>query len=125
MKIFELGHVVLYVQDLEASLRFYRDILGLREQSRGKGGRIAFLAAGAHHHDLALESRGQEAPRPPAGSTGLYHIAFKIGDDLAALAEARRQLEANGLESFGDAGNSVSVRDPDGHQIELYVDLAT
>ena len=123
MKIKELGHVVLYVRDLDASLRFYRDILGLKEHGRGKSGRIAFLTAGAHHHDLALEARGPNAPRPPAGSTGLYHIAFQVGDDLVALEAARRHLETHGLEIFGEAGNSVSVRDPDGHQVELYVDL--
>jgi catechol 2,3-dioxygenase-like lactoylglutathione lyase family enzyme len=46
VKVTELGHVSLFVRDLEASLRFYRDVLGLKDAGRGKGGRIAFLSAG-------------------------------------------------------------------------------
>jgi hypothetical protein len=36
---------------------------------------------------------------------------------------ARRQIEAHGLAPFGETDASFSVRDPDGHEIELYVDL--
>ena len=42
----ELGHVALFVRDLDATRRFYRDILGLRETGTGKGGRIVFFSAG-------------------------------------------------------------------------------
>ena len=55
MRVTELGHVSLFVRDLDASVEFYRDLLGLRETGRGKGGRMAFLSAGAHHHDVSLE----------------------------------------------------------------------
>jgi catechol-2,3-dioxygenase len=127
LKVSELGHVSLFVRDLEASIRFYRDFLGLKDTGRGKGGRIAFLSAGVHHHDLSIEVARVEAPPPPKGTPGLYHIAFQVGTSVEELQAARRWVEAHDLEPFGEAvggrSPSFSVRDPDGHQIELYVDL--
>ena len=54
MRVIELGHVSFFVRDLESSVAFYRDVLGLSETGRGKNGRIVFLSAGAHHHDVSL-----------------------------------------------------------------------
>ena len=122
VKIRELGHVSLYVRDLEATRRFYRDLLGLAETGTGKNGRIVFFSAGAHHHDLSCELAHAEGPGPqPKGVPGLYHIAFDVGASLEDLAAARREAEAHGLTPFGETPRSFSIRDPDGHEIELYV----
>lgn len=122
-RIRELGHVSLFVRDLEASRRFYRDILGLAETGLGKGGRIAFFSAGRHHHDVSCELARADGPGPqPKGVPGLYHIAFEVGASLEELAAARRWVEAQGLKPFGETDTSFSVSDPDGHEIELYVD---
>ncbi len=119
----ELGHVSLFVRDLDAARRFYRDVLGLRETGTGKGGRIVFFSAGRHHHDVSCELARAEGPGPqPHGVPGLYHIAFEVGRSLQELAAARRWVEAHGLRPFGETEASFSVRDPDGHQIELYVE---
>lgn len=125
MKVTELGHVSLFVRDLEASVRFYRDLLGLRETGRGKGGRIAFLSAGLHHHDVSLEVARTEWARPPKGAPGLYHIAFRVGRGAEDLAAARREAEQHGLTPFGETQGATPcfcVTDPDGHEVELYVD---
>lgn len=131
MKVIELGHVSLFVRDLEASVRFYRDLLGLHETGRGKGGRIAFLSAGFHHHDVSLEvARAEgagaraEGAGPQKGAPGLYHIAFRVGESRADLDAARREAIAQGIEPFGEMEGdtpSFCVKDPDGHDIELYV----
>lgn len=124
LTIRELGHVSLFVRDLQASRRFYHGILGLAETGTGKGGRIVFFSAGRHHHDLSCELARAEGPGPqPKGVPGLYHIAFEIGGSREALGTARRHVETHGLTPFGETDTSFSVRDPDGHEIELYVDL--
>ena len=126
MRVTELGHVSLFVRDLEASTRFYRDVLGLRETGRGKGGRIVFLSAGAHHHDVSLELARVDAPSPPAGVPGLYHVAFCVGGTREALRAARAEAERAGLAPFGETDGATPcfcVKDPDGHTVELYAAL--
>ena len=125
MKVSELGHVSLFVRDLEASARFYRDLLGLAETGRGKDGRIVFLTAGRHHHDVSLEAARVDGPRPNKGAPGLYHIAFRIGATPDELAAARTAVETAGLTPFGEMAGArpcFCVRDPDGNEIELYVE---
>ena len=126
LRVRELGHVTLYVRDVEASARFYRDVLGLIDRGRGKGGRLAFFSAGRHHHDLACQAVDASAPPATPGAPGLYHIAFSVGTTLEELEAARRALVAQDLPVFGDwhsdTSHSISTRDPDGHEVELYVE---
>jgi catechol 2,3-dioxygenase len=118
----ELGHVSFFVRDLDASRRFYTDVLGLRETGTAKNGRIVFFSAGRHHHDVSCELARAEGPgTPPHGVPGLYHVAFDVGVSLDDLAAARCQVESHGLAPFGETPSSFCVRDPDGHMIELYV----
>jgi catechol 2,3-dioxygenase len=125
MKVQGVGHVVLKVRDLERSARFYAGVLGLREVAR-MDNRMAFFSAGANHHDLAVMAMGPEAPTPPPSAVGLAHVAFKIGDSLEALREAKEKLEAHGVPIRGirdhRVSQSVYAEDPDGNTIELYVD---
>ncbi|HMB87913.1 MAG TPA: VOC family protein [Candidatus Dormibacteraeota bacterium] len=127
MRVTELGHVSIFVRDLDASVGFYRDLLGLRETGRGKGGRMAFLSAGAHHHDVSLEVARSGGGIPPKGAPGLYHIAFCIGRSREALQSARDECLTRGLVPFGDQEGARTpcfcVRDPDGHEVELYVEV--
>ena len=44
LRVRELGHVSLFVRDLDATRRFYCDVLGLTETGTGKKGRIVFFA---------------------------------------------------------------------------------
>jgi catechol 2,3-dioxygenase-like lactoylglutathione lyase family enzyme len=119
----ELGHVSLFVRDLDASRRFYRDVLGLAETGTGKQGRIVFFSAGARHHDLSCELARADGPgSQPKGVPGLYHIAFVVGTTPDELTAARRWVESQGLAPFGEYERGFCVRDPDGHEIELYVE---
>jgi len=126
MKSHYLGHVVFYVKDLKRSLAFYRDLLGFKEVGRIFGGAAAALTSGRTHHELLLIEVG-EAPAPPSGHRlGLYHIGIKIGDSLEELRAAKRELEQAGIRISGMSDHTVSqslyLHDPDGNEVELYVD---
>ena len=120
-----IGHVHLKVSDLERSIAFYRDVIGL-EVMQQYGPQAAFLSAGGYHHHLGLntwESLG--GPRPPRHAVGLYHTAFLYPDRPALARALKRVLEA-GVDLDGAADHGVSeaiyLSDPDGNGIELYVD---
>jgi catechol 2,3-dioxygenase len=126
MKAHYLGHVVFYVKDLERSMAFYRDLLGFREIGRAFGGAAAALTSGRTHHELLLIQVG-DAPESPKGHRlGLYHIGIKIGDSLEELRAAKAELEAAGITILGMSDHTVSqslyLTDPDGNEVELYVD---
>ena len=53
---------------------------------------------------------------------GLSPVAFYGGASPEELAAARRALEARAPPPFGETPHSFCVRDPDGHEVELYVD---
>ncbi|MGD9668916.1 MAG: VOC family protein [Hyphomicrobiaceae bacterium] len=120
-----IGHVHLKVADLERSLAFYRDTLGFTVTQRF-GASAIFLAAGAYHHHIGLntwESQNGSPPRP--GSTGLYHVAL-LYPTRAALADALRRVLAAGIPLEGASDHGVSeaiyLRDPDSNGVELYRD---
>jgi len=122
-----IGHVHLKVSDLDRSIDFYRDVIGL-EVTQRYGAQAAFLSAGGYHHHLGLntwESAG--GPRPPRNAVGLYHTAFLFPDRVALARALRRAIEA-GVEIEGAADHGVSeavyFSDPDGNGIELYHDRA-
>lgn len=128
MEVKDLGHVVFYVRDLERSVHFYRDVLGFREIGNMGGMAAGFVSAsGRTHHELLLIEVGQDAPRAPTGRrAGFYHVGLKVGDSLDELRSAKEELERNGVPIVGMSDHTVSkslyILDPDGNEIELYVD---
>ena len=128
MKVQELGHVVLYVHDLERSAAFYRDVLGFKQISRPSTFPAAAFSAGRTHHELLLIEVGSDATPIPAGRrVGMYHFGLKVGDTDDELRAALATLETNGVTvvGAGDHGftHSLYLLDPDGNEIELYVDV--
>ncbi|MFB6296047.1 MAG: VOC family protein [Halobacteriales archaeon] len=116
-----LGHVHLRVRDLDRSLDFYTGPLDLDVNERH--GRYAFLTWGEHHHDVALQEVGADAPGPGRG-VGLYHAAIEV-DDEGALEDIYRRLQERDVRvSPVDHGISRAIYfdDPDGNGLEVYVD---
>ena len=133
MQVTELGHLVLYVRDLERSVHFYRDILGWRPILGGDdllGVPVAAFSSpnGRTHHELLLIEVGPTAAAlPPGRRVGLYHFGLKIGDSDDDLREALGTLRENGVTVLGASDHTVThslyIADPDGNEIELYIDV--
>lgn len=129
MQVRELAHVVLKIADMDRSLAFYRDTLGLpvAQIARLNSRRLAFFKIGPNHHDFAI----MEFPgisRDDVSRAGVLHIAFNIGeqDNLDALRDAKARVEAAGYKVLRATQHMVTlslyVEDPDGITIELFVD---
>jgi catechol 2,3-dioxygenase len=127
MEVKELGHIVLYVGDLERSRRFYGEVLGWKEVAR-LGNQGAVFSSGRTHHELLLLEVGSGAtPVPPAPRLGMYHFGLKVGETDEELRQALDELVEAGVTVNGSADHNVThslyIEDPDGNEIELYIDV--
>jgi len=129
----QLGRVRLRVADLDRSLRFYRDLLGL--QIVGDSGPIVVLATasdgpeqliGSGRELIVLEERPGISRRPKRPRTaGLYHVALlvptrrELGRTLLALGEAGYPLRGMSDHAVSE---SLYLDDPDGNGFEIYAD---
>jgi catechol-2,3-dioxygenase len=118
-----LNHAVLYVRDATKSAEFYGRVFGFEVVESAFGGRAVFMRSpgGDNHHDLGLFSVGTDAPRPPRGATGLYHLAWEVPtiEDLANAADALRSAGALGGASDHGVSKSLYGSDPDGNEFEI------
>jgi catechol-2,3-dioxygenase len=131
MSVRELGHLVLYVRDVVGSAAFYREVLGweqiLPEPGNDPVG-IAAFSSGRTHHELLLIEVGEGATPIPAGRRiGMYHFGLKVGETDEELRAALAAVKAAGATVVGASDHTVThslyVLDPDGNEVELYVDV--
>jgi len=132
MQVKELGHLVLYVRNLERSAAFYRDVLGWRQLAPTEelGFPAAAFSAPSNrtHHELLLIEVGEEAQALPTGRhVGLYHFGLKVGDSDDELRDALQTVQDAGATVIGASDHTVThslyILDPDGNEIELFVDV--
>jgi catechol 2,3-dioxygenase len=121
----KIGHVVLNVQDVECSTRFYTQVLGFQisdvyPEEMVPGGMV-FLRCNPDHHGIALVG----STNAPAENVELNHIAFEVAT-LDEVLRARDHLRRHGVkidfEGRRRAGCQLAVefRDPDNHRLEIY-----
>lgn len=118
-----LGHVGLYVRDIERSKAFYRDILGLTVSDENPRTGSAFMTAKGRlqeHHELLLIPGRDDGSED---SKVLQQLSFRC----ASLAEVKafyRLFKERGVPIIRSVshGNAVGLyfRDPDGNQVEVY-----
>ena len=133
MEIKELGHIVLYVHNIERSAGFYGDVLGWKRLVPAEGGLlgnvpVALFSSGRTHHELLLIEVGEDAQDLPRGRhVGLYHFGLKVGDSDDELRAAIRSCQEAGVTIVGASDHTVThslyITDPDGNEIELYIDV--
>lgn len=126
MKIHELGHVVLYVTNVQKMSDFYRETLGFRQIATRPG--MALFSSGRTHHELLLIEIGGHPQPPHAPIPGLYHIGFKIGDSPQDIKDSYIELKEKGVRIVGSTDHGVThslyILDPDGNELELYADVS-
>lgn len=128
IEIKELGHLVLYVKNLQRSADFYEKILGWKKIPGALNFPAAAFSSGRTHHELLLIEVGpQAAPLNQGHRLGLYHFGLKIGDTDQDLQRALEHLEKHQVPLLGATDHTVShslyISDPDGNEIELYIDV--
>jgi len=126
MRIHELGHVVLYVSNINRSADFYRDTLGFQQIISGSG--VALFSSGRTHHEMLLIEIGGEPGEPSQVRPGLYHIGFKIGDSSEDAEKVYKELQEKKVTIVGTADHGVThsiyILDPDNNELELYADVS-
>jgi catechol 2,3-dioxygenase len=114
-----MGPVELSVSDLDRSLDYWRNAVGLRVLERGDG------RASLGTDTEVVRFVEEQGAKPADGHTGLYHVAFLL-PDRASLARwlahaARDRVQLEGLSDHA-VSEAIYLRDPDRHGIELYAD---
>lgn len=140
VRVIKMGHLGLTVRDLDASVAFYTDVLGMRlterfqypEDEVGHGVTVAagaFIRCDSTHHQLSLfqlkDGLASAPDDPTAPVLGLHHIAFEMASPADLVAKLREMRE-RGVTIVncrkGGPGNQPRfyARDPDGYLLEFY-----
>lgn len=119
MNVTSIGLASLAVRDLDASRHFYAGILNLPVLNADQSGELVLAVGDAHRLVLRTDSKSdlRESSRRPEAT------AFIVGKNPAALEAAARSLEQRGIpyeRVQHTEYDSLYLRDPDGHLVELY-----
>jgi len=117
----KLLHTRYRVSDLEKTISFYKDVLGLEEvrrQTSGRGSQLVFLKA--PDSDVEIEICKFDAVGPVVVGPDLTHLAFEVDDldEFAKAATAKGYPLSDGPHSTG-SGRIAFIDAPEGYEIEL------
>jgi catechol 2,3-dioxygenase len=131
-----LGHLNVFVADVEASAAFYRDVCGFQEVFREPGISMIFLSNGNTHHDLGLmeitpaERIGRDGHIQVStgnGRTpGLNHLGFEMETEKQLVDAYRRATNERlpiSRTTDHQIAHSVYMTEINGHTLEFYADV--
>jgi len=123
MAVKRLNHAVLYVRDVERSVRFYEQALGFSVAYQFPGAAFMRVPDSRNDHDLGLFEIGAGAADNAAGrgAVGLYHLAWEV-ETLGELdATAQRLARMGALVGASDHGTTKAIyaKDTDGIEFEV------
>jgi catechol 2,3-dioxygenase len=112
-----MGHIHLQVDDLPASEKFYREILGMRLMAR-LGRSASFLSAGGYHHHIAINTWGGAGiPAPPENAIGLREFVLTV-PDTAELDRLATNLSEQEI-PFKQTPAGLLLRDPSQNRLKV------
>ena len=120
-RVLGLGHVGIYVRDLERMVAFYRDVMGMRVTKQNRRAGVVFLSADPESvdHEIALMGGRPD----PADPHLINQISMRVGslDDLRVM---RRRLVAEGYRIEGVVNHASAIGcyffDPEGNRTEVF-----
>jgi catechol-2,3-dioxygenase len=115
-----LQHLVLWVSDVERSVRFYCDLLGFEVTKQHPNAAFLKIPGTPDDHHLGLFE--QATGRPDERGPRMYHAAWEVGEITDLVRARRRLIEAGSLVGQSDHGVSLSLyaKDPDGLEFEVF-----
>jgi len=112
-----MGHIHLKVAEIDATISFYRDVLGFALMAQ-LGGQAAFLSAGGYHHHIGSNTwESAAASPPPPGSAGLIHAAIVV-PDAAEQDRVLGRVDAAGQAPVASPHGPL-IRDPSGNGLVI------
>ncbi len=118
-----LDHLVLVVDDIDVSTRFWRDVVGAEFQHQSgdySQFRIGEVRLGLFQADAMAATLGREISRPAPGAAG-FELGFRV-DDVDAVYDRLVAAGAGAVTPPADrpwGQRTAYVSDPDGYLIEL------
>lgn len=129
IKAIELDHIVLNVGDIEKSLAFYTQVLGLKGErvQEFKEGKVGFPSVRINEHTIIDLSPAKRDPSGGGKAQGnLNHFCLVVGrDDFSGNVDYLKghgiQILEGPISRWGARGRATSVYflDPDGNEIEI------
>ena len=120
-RVLGLGHVGIYVRDLDRMVAFYRDVMGMRVTKQNRRAGVVFLSADPDSvdHEIALMGGRPD----PADPHLINQISMRVGslDDLRVM---RKRLVAEGYRIEGVVNHASAIGcyffDPEGNRTEVF-----
>jgi catechol 2,3-dioxygenase len=124
----KLGHVGIFVKDLERSKKFYAEVVGLKVSDELPG-RAVFLRCSHDHHDTVIfQLPPEKLERSQNDRMELQQVSYEV-DRLDDLRQKAAELKAQGIEVIGPEqrgpgmDKTIDFHDPDGNKIQFYCDM--
>ena len=127
IRVKKLGHLVYEVSDIERSVRFWTEVMGLIETDRNAHGMV-FFRCNADHHAIGLKPGKGKTRRDMKSGLQVEHLAMEV-DSVDVLLRTRDYLKQNNIpivfEGRKGAGCNIAMNflDPDGYEFEIYCNM--
>lgn len=117
-----MGHIHLFVADLQKSDHFYKDVLGM-DLKYNFGAQAKFFAAGLYHHHIGTNTwGGSDLAAPQSGDLGMEYYTILV-EDAAELDRIEERFAQSGDVTFERfSADKIAAKDPNG--IALHIEVA-